>query len=98
MLVVYDNILFVKSCFSPRTSFPLQEQPLRTKLKICTETDYLQAHLTVIEGKSRARNPTLHNLKQRVTSVLKKWILAANANLTPQSTPLLPLRPIIASQ
>ncbi len=55
---------------------------MRTKLKICTEADYLQAHLTVIGGKSRGRNLTLHNVKQRVTSVLKKWILAANASPT----------------
>jgi hypothetical protein len=44
---------------------------------ICNETDYLQAHLTVIEGKSRGWNLTLYNLKQQLTSGLKKWILAA---------------------
>lgn len=68
------------------------------KLKICTETDYLQAHLTAIEGESRRRNPTWHNLKQRVTSVMKKWLLAANANMTRHSNALLRLRAIIASQ
>jgi hypothetical protein len=62
---------------------------MRTKLKIRTETDYLQAHLTVIEGESRARNPTLYDLNQRVRSLLNEWILAANANLTAQSNPLL---------
>ena len=45
---------------------------------ICNETDYLQAHLTVIEGRSRDRSLTLHNLKQQLTSGLKNWILAAN--------------------
>jgi hypothetical protein len=64
--------------------FALQEHPLRTQLRIYTEADYLQAHLTVIEGESRGRNAALHNVKQRATSVLKKWILAANANLTVQ--------------
>ena len=53
---------------------------MRTQLRIRTEADYLQAHLTVIEEESRGRNLTLRNVKQRVTSVLKKWILAANAN------------------
>jgi hypothetical protein len=48
---------------------------MRTQFKICTEADYLQAHLTFIGGESRGRNPTLHNVKQRATSVLKKWIL-----------------------
>ena len=52
---------------------------MRTKLRICTEADYLQAHLTVIEGESRGRNLTLHNVRQCVASVLKKWILAAKA-------------------
>jgi hypothetical protein len=63
--------------------WPLQEQILRAQLKICTEADYLQAHLTVIEGESRDKNLSLHNVKQRVKSVLKKWILGANANLKP---------------
>ena len=48
------------------------------ELKICNESDYLQAHLTVIEGESRRRDPAFHNVKQRVTSLLKKWILEAN--------------------
>jgi hypothetical protein len=48
-------------------------------MEIRTEADYLQAHLTVIEGESRARHPTLHNVKQGVTSILKQSILAANA-------------------
>lgn len=47
------------------------------KLRICTEADYLQAHLTVLGGGSRGRNPAFLNLKQLVTSVLKKWIMAA---------------------
>jgi hypothetical protein len=49
----------------------------------------LQAHLTVLEGKSRGNGLTLHNTKQRVTSVLKKFILAVNANLPAQSDSLL---------
>ena len=55
---------------------------MRAQLKICTEADYLQAHLTVIE--TRGKSPTLHNVNQRVTSLLKKWILAANVNLSTQ--------------
>src|SRR3974390_2973920 len=51
------RLLFAESCL-----FPGQvEQPLRTRMKICTEADYLRAHLTVIEGESRGRNPTLYN-------------------------------------
>ncbi len=50
---------------------------MRTQLKICTEADYLQAHLTVILAESRRRNPAFHNLKKWLTSVLKKWITAA---------------------
>jgi hypothetical protein len=63
------NVAFLtKDCYS-------QEAPLITKLKICTETDYLQAHLTLIEGEFRTRNRSLRKLRQRVTSVLKKWLL-----------------------
>ena len=57
-----------KDCYS-------QEQPLITKLKIFTEAEYLLAHLTVIEGESRRRAAAFHNVKQRVTSVLKKCLL-----------------------
>jgi hypothetical protein len=49
----------------------------------------LQAHLPVIEGKSRSGSLTLRNAKQRVTSVLKKWIMAARAHLREQSKSLL---------
>ena len=70
-------LLFAKSCSSLRASFALQEHPLRTKSEICTEADYLRAHLTVIVAESRHRNAALDNLKQTVTSILKKWIAAA---------------------
>jgi hypothetical protein len=58
---------------------------MKTQLKICNEADYLQAHLTFIVSKPRPGNPVLHDLKQRVTSMLKKWITAANADLTSRS-------------
>jgi hypothetical protein len=38
----------------------------------------LQAHLTPIVG-FRHRNPAFHNLKQWLTSLLKKWMEAANS-------------------
>jgi hypothetical protein len=46
-------------------------------LKICTEADYLQAHLTFIAGESDRRNPAFRNLKKWLRSVLKKWITVA---------------------
>jgi hypothetical protein len=48
---------------------------MKTHLIICNESDYLQAHLTFIAGKSAPGNPVFNELKQRVTSLLKKWIL-----------------------
>jgi hypothetical protein len=54
---------------------------VRAQLKICTEADYLQAHLTVIEGGSRGRNSTLHNVSQRITSVLKAARRRPNARV-----------------
>ena len=71
---------------------------MRTQLKICTEADYLQAHLTAIVGESRGRNPAFQNVKQRVTSILKKWIAAANGDLTARSNPLLRFRAASLSQ
>jgi hypothetical protein len=51
----------------------------------------LQAHLTVIVGEPRRRNPAFYNIKQRLTSLLKKWLAAPNADLTARSHPLLRL-------
>jgi hypothetical protein len=82
-------LLFAKSCFSLRATLGLQEHPLRTKLEICTEADYLQAHLTIIAAESRHKNPALDNLKQRVASILTKWIAAANSDLKARSSSLL---------
>jgi hypothetical protein len=73
-------LLFAKNCFGSKASFPLEEQPRRAKLKICTEADFLQAHLTFIAGESGCRNPAFHNLKKWLTSVLKKWIPAARGS------------------
>lgn len=56
---------------------------MRTPLTICTEADYLQAHLTFLGGEPALRNLALQKIKQRVTSVVKKRILAGTANRTP---------------
>ena len=45
--------------------------------KICTEADYLRAHLTAIARESRSTNQTVHYFKRRITSVLKRWIVYA---------------------
>ena len=55
---------------------------MRTQLKICTDADYLQAHLTVIEAESPDRSPAWRTLKQRVASVLKKWMFGTTTSLT----------------
>jgi hypothetical protein len=60
-----------------RTILPLLEQPLNMRSQIYTEADYLQAHLTVIVNASRRTFPDFHDLKLRMTSILKKWIAAA---------------------
>ena len=71
---------------------------MRTPLKICTEADYLQAHVTVIGGETGDRSPALRILKQHLTSVVKKWMFEATANLTSPFNPLLRLRAISASR
>jgi hypothetical protein len=47
------------------------------KSQICTEADYLQAHLTVIAGGPRRRKSALQNLKHPVKLILKKWFVAS---------------------
>jgi hypothetical protein len=58
-----------------RANVALQEHPMNTQLKICNGADYLQAHLTFIVSKSRPGNPVFHDFKERITSLLKKWIM-----------------------
>lgn len=58
------------------------ERPLRTPLRICTEADYLQAHLTFIRGETRAGGRTLRDAKQRVVSLLKELIYEGNVQLS----------------
>jgi len=53
----------------------LLEHPMKTQLKICNEADYLQAHLTFIVSKPGPVNPVFHDFKERVASLLKKWIM-----------------------
>ena len=48
---------------------------MKTQLKICNEADYLQAHVTLIVSKPRPVNPVFHDFKERVASLLKKWIM-----------------------
>lgn len=48
---------------------------MKTRLIICNEADYLQAHMTFLVRKPRVGNPIVLDLKQRATSLLKKWIL-----------------------
>jgi hypothetical protein len=48
---------------------------MKTHLTICNEADYLQAHLTFIVNKPRPVKPVFHDLKERVASLLKKWIM-----------------------
>jgi len=61
-------------------SLALKEHPLRPKLKIRTEADYLQAHMTIIEGQSRTNHTTLHKFRQRIRAMLEKWTMSASAN------------------
>jgi hypothetical protein len=48
---------------------------MKTHLIICNEADYLQAHVTAIVSEPRRGNPVFHDFKERVTSLLKKWIM-----------------------
>jgi hypothetical protein len=54
---------------------------MRTQLTICTEADYLQAHLTVIEGDVPVRKTTWRDVKLRIRSIVKRWIFSANSSI-----------------
>ena len=48
---------------------------MKARLIIGNETDYLQAHMTYLVGKPRVGHPMSPDPKQRVTSLLKKWVM-----------------------
>ncbi|HXJ13606.1 MAG TPA: hypothetical protein VNH19_15130 [Candidatus Limnocylindrales bacterium] len=48
---------------------------MKARLIIGSEADYLQAHMTFLVGKPRVGHPTSPDPKQRVTALLKKWVL-----------------------
>jgi hypothetical protein len=65
---------------------------MKTHLIICNEADYLQAHLTAIVSEPRRGNPVFHNFNRRIASLLKKWIMVANADLRTRSIHLRGIR------
>ncbi len=48
---------------------------MRMQIRICTEADYLLAHLTVMDAEFHGKTPSLHHVKQRLKFVLTKWIV-----------------------
>ena len=77
--LTFFRLRFAENCWRAAAIFRPRAQRTRTQqmgtpLKIATEADYLQAHLTAIPEESRGGNQTVHYIKRRVTSVLKKWI------------------------
>jgi hypothetical protein len=65
---------------------------MKTHLTICNEADYLQAHVTAIVSVPRRGHPVFHDLSWRITSLLKKWIMVANADLKSRSIHLRGIR------
>jgi hypothetical protein len=65
----------VRTAVAASASIALQEPAMKTHLSICNEADYLQAHLTFIVIKPRLGNRVFHDFKERVASLLKKWIM-----------------------
>jgi hypothetical protein len=65
---------------------------MKTQSRICNEADYLQAHLTAIVSEPRRGSPVFHSLNQRIVSLLKKWIMVANADLASLSMHLRGIR------
>jgi len=53
---------------------------MKTHFIICNEADYLQAHLTFLVSTPRPENPVFQDFKQRVTSLLKKRVVAGKAH------------------
>ena len=54
----------------------MRKKPV-AQVKISSEADYLRAHLTILKGEPRLRNPGLREVKRLVTSALKKGLEAA---------------------
>jgi hypothetical protein len=55
-------------------------------MKICTEADYLQAHLTIVQRRTRPTYPTLQIVLQRAASRLKKRVLGYTRSRDPRGS------------
>ena len=62
-----------------------REQSMRRQLQICSEADYLRAHLTMLDRQPQEKRPGLRNWKGRMRVVLKKWVMAAGAHVMHRS-------------
>jgi len=65
--MISRQTIYAETSFAPR-------ELLRTKMKICTEADYLRAHLTEIAGGSRRWNAAFLNLNLRITWMLRNGL------------------------
>jgi hypothetical protein len=57
-------------------------------MKICTESDYLQAHITIIPGRSRAMYPALQIALHRIVTRLKAQLFRNARQDVPHSIDL----------
>ena len=55
---------------------------MRRTLQICSEADYLRAHLTALEPVPREKQPALRVWKERMRLALKKWVENAGSHVT----------------
>jgi len=67
-------MVVARGWFKTQGGFSAAGATTKMRLQICTEADYLRAHLTVIVQGSGGRNPALRDLKRRVRFILKKLL------------------------
>jgi hypothetical protein len=55
---------------------------MRRQLQICSEADYLRAHLTTLHREPpKEKPPVVRDWKARIRLALKKWVMTAESHL-----------------
>jgi len=65
-----EGLVIAERFLKPKENPAMPNQWVRRSCRICTEADYLQAHLTVIRPELRHDTLTLHDAMQRM---LRGW-------------------------
>jgi hypothetical protein len=80
-VALFGEIFDLRTVPDPKAKSLYEEQLMRTPSTIFTESDYLRAHITIMDMQPRGSISSLTYIVLRITSRLEKWTFPPNAHL-----------------